>query len=121
MPDIYLFRHIAGQNGLAERKYGSKFGDNYLWKYWHKACKNLGINGVDLYGGTKHSTVTAAREYMTPEEIRKDLTGHRTNAAFDRYLQVDAAKERTASQKIRSKGKVIKMDKNCRPRSAHEK
>jgi len=29
--------------------------------YWFigKACDNPGVKGVDLYGGTKHSTATA--------------------------------------------------------------
>jgi len=39
---------------------------------------------------------------MTPEEIRRYVTEHQTNVAFDRYLQVDSAKQREASQKIRN-------------------
>ena len=60
---------------------------------------------------------------MTPEEIRRYVTEHATNVAFDRYLQVDAQKQREASFKIRnsaaqglhkvseqeSKGKVLKL------------
>lgn len=48
---------------------------------------NLGVEGVDFYGGTRHSTVTVLRDYFSPERIRKDGTLHRTNKAFDRYLQ----------------------------------
>jgi len=49
----------------------------------------LGIDGVPLYRGTKHSTVTAMRRSgLSPEEIKR-ATGHATNKAFDRYLQVD--------------------------------
>ena len=69
---------------------------------WKRTCKNLGIDGLDLYGGTKHSTVTAARENMSPEEIRRYLTEHQTNAAFDRYLHVDAEKQRKAARIVRS-------------------
>ena len=47
---------------------------------------NLGVEGVDLYGGTRHSTVTALRNYFSPERIRKDGTLHRTNKAFDGYF-----------------------------------
>ena len=48
---------------------------------------SLGIEGVDLYGGTRHSTVTSLREYFSPEEIKGSRTLHTTNRAFDRYFQ----------------------------------
>jgi hypothetical protein len=48
----------------------------------------LGIEGVDLYGGTRHSTVRELRKYRTPEEIRLGSM-HSTNKAFERYVQVE--------------------------------
>jgi hypothetical protein len=48
---------------------------------------SLGIGGVDLYGGTRHSTVTALRQVATPEEI-KNATFHSTNKAFEGYFQI---------------------------------
>ena len=39
---------------------GDQFGKDYFYKWWKKACTNLGIDGVDLYGGTRHSTATAS-------------------------------------------------------------
>jgi integrase len=92
LPEAPFFRH--------EDRRG-QFGENYLNRRFKEACKNLGIEGVGLYGGTKHSSVTAARDIMTPEEARMYLTGHKTNKAFDRYFQVDAAKQREASRRIR--------------------
>jgi len=50
---------------------------------------SLGIGGVDLYGGTRHSTVTALRQVATPEEI-KNATFHSTNKAFERCFQIKA-------------------------------
>jgi hypothetical protein len=50
-----------------------------------KACSNLGIEGVDLYGGTRHSSVRALRRYRTPEEI-KEAAMSATNKAFERYM-----------------------------------
>lgn len=102
---VPFFRHTGRRKGI-HRAYAARaqgrFGEKYLYKWWKEACKNLGIEGVDLYGGTKHSTVTAASAVMTPEEIRRYVTAHATNAAFDRYLQVDAERQREASQKVRS-------------------
>lgn len=98
VPALPFFRH-AKLSGVTE---GTQFADGFLLRWWNHACRNLGIKGVGLYGGTKHSTVTAAREFMTPEEIRRYVTEHQTNAAFDRYLQVDAQKQREASGRIRA-------------------
>ncbi len=44
--------------------------------------------GVDLYGGTRHSTATALREHFTPEQIKR-ATMHSTNQAFERHFQTD--------------------------------
>jgi hypothetical protein len=64
-------------------------GRDCLWKAWHKNCLNLGIHGVGLYGGTKHSSATDLRKYFSPEHIKR-ATMHFTNKAFERYFQVQA-------------------------------
>ena len=87
MPEMWFFRHPKGIPGVPA---GTKFGVHYLWKWWKKACSNLGIDGVDLYGGTRHSTVTALGKICTPEQI-KDATGH-TSKAFERYFQNKATR-----------------------------
>jgi len=63
-------------------------GRDCLWKAWHKACLNLGINGVDLYGGTKHSSITDLKKYFSPEKIKK-ASRIATNDAMERYLQFE--------------------------------
>jgi integrase len=83
-PHLYFFRHGKGWGGVTP---GSKMGRDCLWKAWHKACLNLGIEGVDLYGGTKHSSATDLRKYFSPEQIKR-ATMHSTNKAFERYFQV---------------------------------
>ena len=78
LPDLYFFRH----------KDGRQFGRKYLYKCWKRPCKNLGVDNVYLYGGTRHSSAIALRKTRTPEEI-KLATGHSTNKAFERYVNVD--------------------------------
>ena len=85
-PAMPFFRHIAGIRGVAEN---AAFGEKYLYKWWVKACDNLGIKGVDLYGGTRHSSARALRTHRTPEEIKR-ATMHTTNKAFERYFQMEA-------------------------------
>lgn len=84
LPHVPFFRHLSGVSGVQA---GKPFGNKYLYKWWKKACDNIGIEGIDLYGGTRHSTVTALRKEFSPEQI-KAATMHSTNKAFDRYLQI---------------------------------
>ena len=84
MPFMFFFRHQTGQSGI---KAGDQFGPKYFKVWWDKACKNIGVEGVGLYGGTKHTVATALGSILTPEEIKRGGTGSRTNKAFDRYFQ----------------------------------
>ena len=68
---------------------GQPFGEKYFYKWWVKACQNLGIEGVDLYSGTRHSSAKALRHYCSPEEIKR-ATMHVTNKAFERYFQIES-------------------------------
>jgi integrase len=81
-----FFRHPRKLNRAAE---GSQYGKHYWAKWWNRACQNLGITGVPLYRGTKHSTVSALGDHFTPEQI-KMATGHSTNRAFERYYRRDS-------------------------------
>ncbi|GAB6908673.1 conserved hypothetical protein [Desulfosarcina cetonica] len=83
MPFMYFFRHQKGQSGI---KAGDQFGPKYFKVWWDKACKGLGVQGVGLYGGTKHTVATALGQLLTPKEKKRGGTGSRTNKAFDRYF-----------------------------------
>jgi hypothetical protein len=77
-----FFRHDGGLQGTVKDQ---AYGEKYFYKWWVKACANLGIEDVDLYGGTRHSTVRALRKYYSPEQI-KEAAMSKTNKAFERYL-----------------------------------
>ena len=85
LPTLPFFRH-GDLSGANERYSGKPFGLHYLSRVWQKACIRLGVNGVDLYGGTKHSTAMGMRAVATFEEVRT-MTGHTTNKAFERYFR----------------------------------
>ena len=95
LPQMHFFRHPKGIAGVVP---GTRFGVHYLWKWWKRACNELNIVGVDLYGGTRHSTVTALGKICTPGEVR-DATGH-TSKAFERYFQDRAGRARAVTDKI---------------------
>ncbi|RLB15909.1 MAG: hypothetical protein DRG82_10445, partial [Deltaproteobacteria bacterium] len=84
-PELYFFRHISSMSGV---KPGQRFGKKYFYKWWKRACHNLGVQGVDLYGGTRHSSARALRKFRSHEEIKR-ATMHSTNKAFERYFQIE--------------------------------
>ena len=98
-PELHFFRHLKGRGG---NRPGSKFGKGYLYKWWKAACRKLSIEGVDLYGGTRHSSAIALRQSHTPEEIKR-ATGHRTASAFDRYLEIQGDELRSIYAQTRTK------------------
>jgi hypothetical protein len=69
----------------------------------------LGVEGVDLYGGTRHSTVTALRKVATPEEI-KNATFHTTNKAFERYFRIKAEDARSVYVKATQLGSALSSE-----------
>jgi integrase len=80
-PEMYFLRHERATGG---RAVGSRFGKNLLYQIWQRACSELGIEGVPLYPGTKHSTASdLARKF--PSALVQKTTGH-TSKAFERYL-----------------------------------
>ena len=81
---MYFFRHLPGLKGI---KSGAQFGEKNFKRWWDRACNNLGVDGVGLYGGTKHTVATALGQLLSPEEIKRGGTGSKTNKAFDRYFQ----------------------------------
>ncbi len=97
-PDLPFFRHFKGHGGAQP---GTAFGPKYLYKWWMWACQNLGIEGVSLYGGTRHSTVTALGEKFTPEQLRQ-ASMHSTNKAFERYFRAKPDTIRSVYQATRS-------------------
>jgi hypothetical protein len=110
-PELYFFRHMSNRSGV---QMGTQFGPKYFKKWWDKACDNYGIKGVDLYGGTKHSTATALGDFLTPEQIKRGGTGSATNKAFERYFQPrrsETAKVVSTIKKLQKKkaGKIVKM------------
>jgi integrase len=86
VPGMPLFRH---DHPVQRVKVGARFGQAAFSRSWKRACDHLGIKGVDLYGGTRHSSAIALyREAgFSPETVKK-ATGHRTSSSFNRYFNV---------------------------------
>lgn len=77
-----------------------------------KACEEIGLGGVPLYPGTRHTTVTETARMLGSEEAKK-ASGHRTNKAFERYNQAinDGAYQVVSKIRAKMTGKVIPLKK----------
>jgi hypothetical protein len=108
LPPTPFFRHTPGLSGVNANEV---FGPAYFRKWWKRACDRLGIEGLDLYGGTRHTlTTTIAKEFG--EQAARDALGDRTNKAFERYCHYQKDKpheiaRQTSELKKRRNGKII--------------
>lgn len=80
-PEMYFLRYDYPVKG---RKVGQRFGRDYLYHVWRKTCETLGLEGVPLYPGTKHTTMSDwGRKF--PEALIHEASGVISNA-MRRYL-----------------------------------
>lgn len=109
IPTMPFFRHHKGR---CLAKPGDVFGKYYLARIWKRAAEEVGLKGVTLYPGTRHTTVTETARAFGSDDAKK-ASGHRTNKAFDRYNQAINDGAYQVVSKIRSKmtGKVVPLRK----------
>ena len=107
-PELFFFRYLKKIPGLPHSQVGKQFGMALLKKWWGRSCKNLGIEGVSLYPGTRHSTLTDVAEkygYQTA----KDLSGHTTSKSLDRYLVLPREGKKDLYSYVRSGKEKVKV------------
>lgn len=114
MPDMPFFRHTTGINRV---KADTPFGEKYFYKWWVKACEEIGLEGVPLYPGTKHTTATETARLLGTDKAR--TASGLTNKAFDRYCDVENSDAFEVVQAIRKKkkgapSKVVQIKKKSR-------
>jgi hypothetical protein len=85
LPETPFFRHHGRVRGTTQT--GIIFGEHYLRRWWLRACDEIGLKGVPLYPGTKHTTATETAKLMGADRALK--ASGLTNKAFERYCQVE--------------------------------
>jgi hypothetical protein len=116
LPLFYFFRH----------PHGKRFGYDLLNVRWKRAYKNLGVEGVPVYPGSKHSTLTELMK-LHGDDVAKQASGQATNKARDRYILTNQNDMRgiyaqcgtgkadaplTLEKGVSRKGKVVKFIKD---------
>lgn len=96
-PDAPLFKGAEG----------GYMSEKVLQVAWNRAVSKTPLTHIDLYTGTKHSTVTQkVREGHSDREIM-NLTGHETLAAFKRYGQ------QTENDKMKDQKNVLQLKRKA--------
>ncbi|SPF44040.1 conserved hypothetical protein [Syntrophobacter sp. SbD1] len=83
--DLPLFRHDSAYN--SNLKMGQPFGPKILYRFWKRACEKVGVEGVDLYGGTRHSAMRYYREHMSMEDVLR-LSFHTVSKTGLHYVNI---------------------------------
>lgn len=109
-PNMPFFRHINPRKGV---KVGTQFAPDYVREWWVRACTNLKIQNVDLYGGTRHSTVVELGEFFTPEQL-KHASFHSTNKAFERYYRMKPDQAREIYETGRNMENSVERKRNAK-------
>lgn len=106
LPDMPFFRHHGKVRGTS--RVNIVFGENVLYLAWRNACRELNLEGVSLYPGTKHSTATETARHMGSDRAEK--ASGLSNKAFRRYCQVESEDAFDVVTEIRKKkSEVIRM------------
>lgn len=107
LPEIKFFRHHGGVQSV---KPDQPFGPKLFRQWWYRACKKLGVEGLDLYGGTRHTTTTEIAKRAGTENARK-ASAHHTNKAFDRYCQFQDDTAFQMAKIVKDNAKVLAFEK----------
>jgi len=84
LPHTPFFRHEGGIKGTLP---GKPYGKKYFYKWWVKACASLGISGLDLYAGTRHTSATETAVKFG-KDAAKSALGNTSNKSIERYIQI---------------------------------
>lgn len=106
----YFFRH---PKAYGRAKAGEQFAEGFPYHAWKRACDNLGVKNVDMYGGTRHSTATALGEHFTLAQIMEAGSMHKTNKAAIRYIQAKKPESLMVYRKVSDlqKAEIIDLEK----------
>lgn len=93
-PDAPLFANPDGRNG----GWWSVWALDYAWK---QACRRVGVSGVTLYAGLKHSTATHLKALGADDRVLAKLAGHRDPRSVQFYARLDSGTVRDAIHRLK--------------------
>jgi len=68
-----------------------------------EACEKVGVSGVKMDEGTKHSTATRLRALGADDRVLAALAGHRDPRSIEKYAKLQPATIASALKRLREK------------------
>lgn len=107
----WLERHVPAERRLADPdgplfvnpdgREGGWWSHWALMYAWEKACAAVGVSGVTLYAGLKHSTATHLKALGADDRVLAQLAGHRDPRSVAFYAKLDASMVRSALHRLK--------------------
>ncbi len=70
---------------------------------WRTACEKVGLSGVSLYEGLKHSASTHLKALGADDRVLARLAGHRDSRSIERYAKLEPGAIASALKRLREK------------------
>lgn len=94
-PDSPLFRNPDSPDGW--------WSKSALRRAWQAACEKVGVEGVSLYEGLKHSSATHLKALGADDRVLAQLAGHRDPRSILRYAKLEPGTVATALRRLRER------------------
>ncbi len=111
----WLDQHVSKERQLSDpdgplfvNPHGREKGwwsETSMRRTWATACKKVGVTGVSLYEGTKHSTATHLKSLGADDRLLAQLMGHRDTRSVEKYAKLDSNAIRAGLDRLRKRGR----------------
>lgn len=81
------------------------WSETALRRTWATACRKIGVTGVSLYEGTKHSTATHLKALGADDPLLAALMGHRDPRSVEKYAKLNSSAIRAGLERLRKRGR----------------
>ena len=98
--ELYFSRPIPiNRDMFVFTKNGKPLSHTWLSKQWRKACDKLGIEGLTLYEGSRHSLASQAANRGESLYLIGKMLGHSTSKMTERYSHIESNALKQISRK----------------------
>lgn len=81
------------------------WSETAMRRTWAAACAKVGVTGVSLYEGTKHSTATHLKALGADDRLLAQLMGHRDSRSVEKYAKLDSSAIRAGLDRLTRRGR----------------
>lgn len=107
----WLLEHVSAERRLADPDgplfanpdghEGGWWSETAMRRTWAKACREVGVPGVSLYEGLKHSSATHLKAMGADDRLLAAMMGHRDPRSVEKYAKLQGSAIREALRRLR--------------------